>query len=246
MKRKPEIVILSGIRLGSESCRAAELMQYLKSIRPTTLILNGGVFDVQGKSLNRFPKNHLKVLRYILKMAADGTRVWYVAGAGDQFLGAFGEFSLGQIEFREKLVLQLSGLKYMIYPGETEAGPTFWEKSLQKIRSMTGWKSVKKHRILEENAVRLAQKANCEAIICANPYRPKIREKSTDIQYLNSGLWSENSSALEYAFSKWTLFTYHPADFEVKNPKLTVKKGEPDDENAAFKDENWAVFQTGI
>ncbi len=246
MKRKPEIVILSGIRLGSESCRASDLMQYLKSIRPATLILNGGVFDVQGKSLGRFPKNHLKVLRYILKMAADGTRVWYVAGNGDQFLGAFGEFSLGQIEFREKLVLQLGGLKYMIYPGETDAGPTFLEKIAKKIRAATGWKAFKKHQELEENAIRLAQKANCDAIICGNPFRPKIREKPSDIQYLNSGVWSENCSALEFAFAKWSLFTYHPADFEVKNPKLTVKKAEADEDGSAFKSEDWSVYQTGI
>lgn len=246
MKRKPEIVIISGIRLGSDACRANELIQYLKSIRPTTLILNGGVFDVQGKSVRRFPKTHLKVLRYVLKMAADGTRVWYVAGLGDQFLSAFGELSLGQIEFREKLVLQLGGLKYMIYPGETEAGPGFFEKTAQKIRSWTGWRTFKKHQVLVENAVRLAQKANCEAIICANPYRPRIRESVSAIQYLNTGVWSENCSALEFNFSKWSLFTYHPADFEVKNPKLTVKKSASDDENAAFKSEDWSVYQTGI
>ncbi len=244
MKRRPEIVILSGARLGSDAARASELVQYLKSIRPATLVLNGGLFDMQGRSLNRFPKSHLRVLRHLLKMAADGVRVWYVAADGDRLLGSLGEFSLGQMEFRERLVVQLGGVKYLIHPGQTDAGPGFFEGGKRRVRSATGWKSYKKRPELEENAIRLAQEAGCAAVVCGNPFRPKIHETDGDVQYLNSGVWSENVSALEFSFGKWTLFTYHPADFEVKNPKLTVEKEEPE-EVQAFRSEDWSVYQTG-
>jgi UDP-2,3-diacylglucosamine pyrophosphatase LpxH len=46
MKRELDIVVLSDIHLGTYGCHAQELLNYLKSIQPRTLILNGDIFDI--------------------------------------------------------------------------------------------------------------------------------------------------------------------------------------------------------
>ena len=46
MKRELDIVILSDIHLGTYGCHAKELLNYLKSIKVDTLILNGDFIDM--------------------------------------------------------------------------------------------------------------------------------------------------------------------------------------------------------
>ena len=41
-----EICIVSDLHLGTFGCQAKELLNYLKSIKPKTLILNGDIIDI--------------------------------------------------------------------------------------------------------------------------------------------------------------------------------------------------------
>ncbi len=45
-KRSVDIVVLSDLHLGTVGCHAVELAQYLNSIEPRILILNGNIFDI--------------------------------------------------------------------------------------------------------------------------------------------------------------------------------------------------------
>ena len=45
-KRNVEVVVLSDIHLGTTGSRAVELLKYLKSIHPRTLILNGDIIHI--------------------------------------------------------------------------------------------------------------------------------------------------------------------------------------------------------
>ncbi|NDD47399.1 MAG: UDP-2,3-diacylglucosamine diphosphatase, partial [Flavobacteriia bacterium] len=45
-KRALEAVILSDLHLGTFGCHAREILRYLKSIRPETIILNGDIIDI--------------------------------------------------------------------------------------------------------------------------------------------------------------------------------------------------------
>ena len=45
-KRKIDILVLSDVHLGTYGCHARELLQYLKSINPKTIILNGDIIDI--------------------------------------------------------------------------------------------------------------------------------------------------------------------------------------------------------
>src|SRR5689334_14047324 len=65
--RKPEIVVISDVHLGTYGCHAKELLQYLKSIKPRTLILNGDFVDIWQFSKRYWPKSHMKIVKQITK-----------------------------------------------------------------------------------------------------------------------------------------------------------------------------------
>ena len=118
MKRELDIVILSDIHLGSYGCHAKELLNYLKSIKAKTLILNGDFIDIWQLKKRYFPKEHMLILQRILKMAAKGTKVYYITGNHDDLLRRYSDFNSGNIYLRDKLILQLNNKKYWVFHGD--------------------------------------------------------------------------------------------------------------------------------
>ncbi|HRI60295.1 MAG TPA: UDP-2,3-diacylglucosamine diphosphatase [Saprospiraceae bacterium] len=118
MKRELDIVVLSDIHLGTYGCHARELHNYLKSIQPRTLILNGDIFDIWYFKKSYFPKDHLEVVRRIMKMAVNGTKVYYLTGNHDDLLRKFGEMSFGLFHLRNKLVFQIDGKTHWVFHGD--------------------------------------------------------------------------------------------------------------------------------
>lgn len=118
MKREIDIVILSDTHLGTYGCHAKELLNYLESIKVGTLVLNGDFIDMWQFRKRYFPKEHMQVIQRILKMAAQGTRVYYITGNHDDALRRYSDFSSGNIHLRDKLVLQLKGKSYWIFHGD--------------------------------------------------------------------------------------------------------------------------------
>jgi UDP-2,3-diacylglucosamine pyrophosphatase LpxH len=58
-------------------------------------VLNGDIFDIWNFKKSYFPKEHLEVVRRIMKMAVNGTKVYYLTGNHDDLLRKFGEMSFG-------------------------------------------------------------------------------------------------------------------------------------------------------
>lgn len=118
MKRKIAIVVLSDVHLGTYNCHAKELLNYLKSIRPEILILNGDIIDFWHIKKTFFPKEHLQILNRLLKMLSQGTRIYYLTGNHDESLRRFSDFSNGNFSLRDQLVLQLNGKRYWFFHGD--------------------------------------------------------------------------------------------------------------------------------
>ena len=118
MKRELHIVIISDVHLGTYGCHAKELLNYLRSIQAGTLILNGDFIDMWQFKKRYFPKEHMLVIQRILKMAARGTKVYYITGNHDDPLRRYSDFSSGNIHLRDKLILQLKGKKYWVFHGD--------------------------------------------------------------------------------------------------------------------------------
>lgn len=118
MKRKVEIVVLSDVHLGTYGCHAKELLSYLKSIKPEILILNGDIIDIWQFKKSYFPKEHLLVINRILKLLANGTKIYYITGNHDDFLRKFSNFGNGNFSLRNQLMLQVHGKKYWFFHGD--------------------------------------------------------------------------------------------------------------------------------
>ena len=117
-KREPEVVVISDVHLGTHGSRAEELLQYLKSIRPKTLILNGDIIDIWQFRKRYFPPAHLQVIRHLTNLISKGIRVVYIPGNHDEMLRRFVKFGMGKFELVNKVVLELDGKKAWIFHGD--------------------------------------------------------------------------------------------------------------------------------
>jgi len=82
--RELEVAVLSDLHLATYASKPKKVLKYLKSITPKILVLNGDIIDSWRFSLNYFPKNHLKVVRQIIKMMEKGAQVYYINGNHDE------------------------------------------------------------------------------------------------------------------------------------------------------------------
>lgn len=117
-KRLLDLVVISDVHLGTYGCHASELSQYLKSIHPKTLVLNGDIIDFWQYSKRYWPTSHTKVFKRILQMMADGTTIYYLTGNHDETLRKFCDTSLGNLHLANKLVLELDGKKAWFFHGD--------------------------------------------------------------------------------------------------------------------------------
>lgn len=117
-KRNVEVLVISDVHLGTYGCRAKELLNYLKSVRPGTLVLNGDIIDIWQFKKRYFPSAHMKVIKYITSLLAKGTQVYYITGNHDELFRKFAGFELGGLKVVNKLVLELDGERAWIFHGE--------------------------------------------------------------------------------------------------------------------------------
>ncbi len=117
-KRKLKLAVLSDIHLGTYGCRAKAVNNYLKSIDPEILVLNGDIIDIWQFNKRYWPESHMKVVQRIFKMLGNGTKVYYLTGNHDEMLRKFTDFKMGNLEIRDKLVLNLDGKKAWIFHGD--------------------------------------------------------------------------------------------------------------------------------
>ena len=117
-KRTLDVVVLSDIHLGTYGCHAKELVNYLKSISPQLLILNGDVIDGWQFSKSYFPTAHMQVIKEILDLLSRGTRVVYITGNHDEILRRYSDLALGNFQLTDKLVIEMNGEKTWIFHGD--------------------------------------------------------------------------------------------------------------------------------
>ncbi|CAL2095966.1 UDP-2,3-diacylglucosamine pyrophosphatase LpxH [Tenacibaculum sp. 190524A02b] len=117
-KRKLDIVVISDIHLGTFGCRATELNNYLKTITPKTIILNGDIIDIWQFNKRYFPKPHMKVIKQLMSFITSGTKVYYITGNHDETLRKFKGFTLGSFEIVNKVILDIDGKKGWFFHGD--------------------------------------------------------------------------------------------------------------------------------
>jgi len=117
-KRKLDVVVLSDLHLGMFGCHAQEAVNYLKSISPKLLVLNGDIIDIWQFKKSYFPIAHMQVIKEIFSMLSNGTRVVYITGNHDEALRRYSDLQMGNLQLTDKLVLDLDGKKTWIFHGD--------------------------------------------------------------------------------------------------------------------------------
>ncbi len=117
-KRKVELVVISDVHLGTFGCHAKELYNYLQSIKPKILVLNGDIIDIWQFSKSYFPKSHLKIIKKIIDLTTKGTQVYYITGNHDEMLRKFSDAHIGNFSILDKLILNLDDKKAWIFHGD--------------------------------------------------------------------------------------------------------------------------------
>jgi len=78
-------------------------------------------------------------------------------------------------------------------------------------------KAVKKINDFENTAAEIAINKKYDYVICGHIHQPQVKEvctKDGSVTYLNSGDWIEHLTALEYCYSKWTIYHFDATQFE--------------------------------
>jgi len=133
-KRKVQIAVISDTHLGTYGCHASQLLEYLKSIDPDVLVLNGDIIDIWNFSKSYFPKSHIAVLRQILKMTEKGTKTWYITGNHDEALRKYSGIQMGNFILDDKLILNVDGKKVWIFHGDIfDATTQGWARVIAKL-----------------------------------------------------------------------------------------------------------------
>ena len=119
-RRDVDIAVISDVHLGTPACRAEELLAYLKSIRPGKLVLNGDIIDMQQFDRRYWPDSHTKVVRRVLKFAANGIPVFYVTGNHEHALRRYSNagFDFGQLHLVDRLEWTIDGVRTLITHGD--------------------------------------------------------------------------------------------------------------------------------
>jgi UDP-2,3-diacylglucosamine pyrophosphatase LpxH len=118
LKRKIEVVVISDVHLGTYGSNAKELVNYLESIEPEILILNGDIIDIWQFNKRYFPKSHMKVIQSITSLLTKGTKIHYITGNHDEMFRKFANFSIGNFHIQNKLVLKLDTGTAWIFHGD--------------------------------------------------------------------------------------------------------------------------------
>jgi len=110
-KRKLDILVISDVHLGTYGCHAKELLLYLKSVKPKTVILNGDIIDIWQFSKRYWPKAHMKIIKHFMEWVTKGVKVIYVTGNHDEMLRKFTGFKMGSFKIVDKVILELDNKK---------------------------------------------------------------------------------------------------------------------------------------
>ena len=136
IKRKLDIVVISDVHLGTYGCDAKKLLNYLNSIEPKHIVLNGDIIDIWQFKKRYFPKSHMKVIKKLMTLSSNGTKVTYITGNHDELLRKFTDTEIGNISIVNKLLLKIDGKKIWFFHGDV------FDISIQKakwIAKLGGW-----------------------------------------------------------------------------------------------------------
>jgi len=101
-------VWISDTHLGTRSCKADDLLAFLEQLQTDTLFLVGDIIDLWKLEMGgRLEQTHRLIIRKILDMARNGTRVIYIPGNHDEYFRDYLDMTFEKIEVHRHLLYPL-------------------------------------------------------------------------------------------------------------------------------------------
>jgi UDP-2,3-diacylglucosamine pyrophosphatase LpxH len=133
--RPVDITVISDTHLGTYDCHAKELLEYLNSIQPKILILNGDIIDFWAGKKWTWRQAHTLVTKRILELAISGTMVHYVIGNHDEGLRKLPSLGLGNFNLCNDLTLEIDNHRIWFIHGDIFDLVVLHAKWLSKLGS---------------------------------------------------------------------------------------------------------------
>lgn len=166
------MLVLSDLHLGTYGCHAEELLDYLRSVRPREVVLNGDIIDIWQFSKKYFPAAHLKVINHLLKWSSSGITVHYITGNHDELFRKFSGMHMGGLQIKNKLFLELNGERTWFFHGDV------FDVTMQHSKWLTRLGSVGYDLLIwlnrTVNAVRL--RLNLERISFSKRIKDRVKQ----------------------------------------------------------------------
>ena len=117
-------IVLSDLHLGSDHAKIAQLVEFLRSVNCSTLLLNGDIID--GWKLQkggRWKREYSELIKIIMKMMENhGTKVVYIRGNHDDFIDHFAPFFFQNLSIVKDYVYQSGSRNYYVCHGDVFDG----------------------------------------------------------------------------------------------------------------------------
>lgn len=232
-------IILSDLHLGSKASRRDDILNFIENNTCNTLILNGDIIDGWAlKRGSKWKDKDTKIIRKILKLSENNTNVIWIMGNHDDFLKNFLFFNTGNISIKNDMIYNgIDGRTYYVFHGDVldvfsnkfsiiakigSIGYDFalwlnrWYNLYRELVGLPYYSLSKKIKDsvkaavsfvgdFEKRAVKLAKDNKCDVAVCGHIHSPKL-----EIDYMNSGDWCENNTALvEHDNGKWEVISLY-------------------------------------
>lgn len=213
-KRVTDTLVISDLHLGSEVCRADEILKVLSQWKFRRLVILGDAFD--DTRFRRLKRNHFKVLSRINKFSSPKRKIEVVWVEGNHDSGFFTVVSrlLGMPVHREYM-FRVNGRKYLAIHGHqfdyfmlqnpllTDIASWFYlmvqrrdtrRMALSRYlkRKSKVWLKLSEKQAIR--AVRYARHRGADAVLCGHTHISQHRTNFGGIEYVNTGCWTDNPS----------------------------------------------------
>jgi len=240
--RQIDLLVLSDIHLGTHGCRAEELINYLRTIRPKKIILNGDIIDIWQFKKKYFPKSHLKVIRMLLDFLSKGTKIYYLPGNHDEVLRKFNGYGIKNFKISNKAVLKLNGKKAWFFHGDVFDITMKYSKWVAKLGGI-GYDFLIR---LNYRINRFRALIGKEKISCSKYIKYKVKEA---VKYVNQFQETALDIALENNYDYVICGHIHQPvirDQIIKGKKITYLNSGDWIENLTaleYNNDRWSLFE---
>jgi UDP-2,3-diacylglucosamine pyrophosphatase LpxH len=119
-ERSYRTLFISDVHLGTRSCQADRLLDFLKDTHADTIYLVGDIIDFWRVRRGAvWPQSHNDVLQKLLRKVRKGTRIVYVPGNHDEAMRDYCGMHFGGIELeRQAIHTTADGRRYLVMHGD--------------------------------------------------------------------------------------------------------------------------------